>query len=186
MFKDEILNNERRGKIYACIKKNPGVHLREIQRLLNIPLTSLQYHLNYMAKRRIIFEEKTENYTKYYCELLEPVDKKVLSVLRQKRLREIVLLILINKKANCHLMVETLNLSPPTISFYLKHLVENNIVERTKIGYENFYTLKDEDRVEKILIAYQQSFLDKMVDKWAGTWLEKRLVTDTSNKEKPQ
>jgi predicted transcriptional regulator len=186
MFKDEILNNERRGKIYEYIKRNPGLHLRQLQRSLRIPLASLQYHLNYMTKRKIIFEEKSENYTRYYCILLEPRDKRVLSILRQKRLREIVLLILINKKAKCQLIVRTLNLSASTISFYLKYLVENSILERTKIGYENIYTLKDEDRIAKILIAYQQSFLDKMVDKWVSTWIEKRFVKDKSDEEKPE
>lgn len=186
MFKDEILDNERRGKIYAHIKRNPGLHLRDLQRSLHIPLTSLQYHLNYMTKRKIIFEEKSENYTRYYCKLLESREKELLSVLRQKRLREIVLLILINKKAKCQLIVSTLNLSPSTISFYLKYLVENGILERTKIGYENIYTLKDEDQIAKILVAYQQSLLDKIVDKWVSTWLEKRFVKDKSDEEKPE
>ncbi|MCW3994643.1 MAG: transcriptional regulator [Candidatus Bathyarchaeota archaeon] len=183
MFKDEILVNERRGKIYACIKRNPGLHLRQIQRILNIPLASLQYHLNYMSRRKIIFEEKSESYTRYYCEVLEPKDNKILSVLRQKRLREILLLVLINKKVKSQTIVKTLNLSPSTISFYLNHLVKNNILERTKVGYENIYTLKEEDRIEKILIAYQPSFMDKMVDKWASTWLETSLVKDQTNQE---
>ena len=84
MFKEEILENERRQKIYAAIKKNPGLHIRELQRLLDIPLASLQYHLNYMARRNVIVEEKAEHYTRYYCTPLDPEDKKILSVLRQK------------------------------------------------------------------------------------------------------
>ena len=184
MFKDEILSNERRGRIYAYIKRNPGLHLRDLQRGLNIPLASLQYHLNYMTRRKIIFEEKAENYTRYYCELLEPKERKLLSLLRQKRLREIVLLVLINKKVKSQLIVRTLELSPSTVSFYLKYLVENNILERTKIGYENVYTLRDEDQIAKILVAYQQSLLDKMVDKWASTWLEKRFVEDKLDEDR--
>jgi predicted transcriptional regulator len=186
MFKDEILENERRGKIYASIKKNPGLHLRQLQRIMCIPLASLQYHLNYMARRNVIFEEKSEHYTRYYCKPLEPGDKKVLSVLRQKRLREIVLVILVSKKAKCQFMVDALKLSPSTISFYLKYLVDNCILERTKIGYENIYTLKDEDRIAKILIAYQSSFVDKIVDKWASTWLENHFVKDKSVEEEPE
>jgi predicted transcriptional regulator len=186
MFKDEILENERRGKIYATIKKNPGLHLRQLQRIMGIPLASLQYHLNYMTRRNVIFEEKSEHHTRYYCKLLEPEDKKVLSVLRQKRLREIVLVILISKKAKCHFIVQALKLSPSTISFYLKYLVDNNIIERTKIGYENIYILKDEDRIAKILIAYQSSFVDKIVDKWASTWLESHYDEAKFDEEKPE
>ena len=186
MFKDEILENERRGKIYATIKKNPGLHLRQLQRIMCIPLASLQYHLNYMTRRHVILEEKSEHYTRYYSKPLEAADKKVLSVLRQKRLREIVLVILISKKAKYRFIVQTLKLPPSTVSFYLKYLVDNGIIERTKIGYENIYTLKDEDRIAKVLIAYQSSFVDKIVDKWASTWLETRFNKAKSDEEEPE
>ncbi len=186
MFKDEILENERRSKIYATIKKNPGLHIRELQRILGIPLTSLQYHLIYMARRNVILEEKSEHYTRYYAEPLNSEDKKLLSVLRQKRLREIVMIILVSKKAKYRFIVQTLKMSPSAISFYLKYLLDNRIIERTKIGYENIYILKDEDRIAKILIAYQQSFLDSLVDKWASTWLENRFGKDKSKEEEPE
>jgi predicted transcriptional regulator len=181
MFKDEILDNARRHKIYNIIKKNPGLHIRELQRTLQIPLASLQYHLNYMTRRNLIIEEKSEHYTRYYVSPLESEDKKILSVLRNKRLQEIVMIILVSKKAKYRFIVETLKLPASTISFYLKYLFDNNIIERTRIGYENIYTLKNEDRIEKILIAYQASLLDKIVDKWTSTWLENR-----SQKEKQE
>jgi predicted transcriptional regulator len=139
-----------------------------------------------MTKRKVIFEEKSENYTRYYCNLLGPTDKKALLVLRQKRLREIVLLILIKKKAKSQLITRTLKLSPSTVSCYLKYLVENSILEKTRIGYENIYTLKDEDRIAKILVAYKRSFLDEMVDKWMSTWIEKHFVKVKSDEEKPE
>ena len=185
MFKDEILENKRRGKIYATIQKNPGLHIRQLQRILGIPLASLQYHLIYMARRNVILEEKSEHYTRYYAEPLKPEDKKLLMVLRQKRLREIVMLILVSKKAKYQSIVQTLKVSPSTTSFYLKCLLNNGIIKRTKIGYENIYTLKDEDKIAKILIAYQPSFLDKLVDKWAATWLEGHFGKGESKEEKP-
>jgi hypothetical protein len=38
----------------------------------------------------------------------------------------------------------------------------------------------------KILIAYQSSFLDTLVDKWASTWLDNRLGKDKIRKEEPE
>jgi predicted transcriptional regulator len=181
MFKEEILENDRRRKIYAVIKKNPGLHIRELQRVINIPLASLQYHLNYMARRNIIIEEKGEHYTRYYTKALDPEEKKILSVLRQKTMREIVLIILVSKKAKYQFLVDNLKIPTSTVSFYIKTLLANDIVERTKIGYENVYTIKNEDKISKVLISYQSSLLDILVDKWANTWLENRMV-----KEKPK
>ncbi len=176
MFKDEILENEKRRKIYALVEASPGIHLRELQRVLNIPLTTLEYHLSYMARKKIIFGETEHHHKRYYTKLLDPEDKKVLAALRQKRMREIVLIVLENGKARHQLLVEYLKLSHSTLSSYLKYLVNKNILAREKIGYENFYTVRDEDRVAKVLIAYKPSFLDKLVDRVLDTWMETHFL----------
>ncbi len=183
MFKEEILENQRRRTIYESIKKNPGLHLRELQRKVDIPLASLQHHLNYMIRRSLLIEERSEHVTRYYCKLLGPEDEKVLSLLRHKRLLDIVLIILLSKKAKSQHIIEELKLSPSTVSFYLKYLVQRGVIEKTKVGYENIYTLKQEDRIEKILIAYKSSLVDKIVDKWANTWLENSFGKDKSSEK---
>jgi predicted transcriptional regulator len=176
MFKDEILENERRRKIYAAIEGSPGIHLRELQRILNMPLTTLEYHLSYMARKKILFAETEGHHKRYYTKPLDPEDKKVLAALRQKRMREIVLIILANEKAKYQLLAERLRLSHSTLSSYLKYLVNKNILVKEKIGYENLYTVRDEERVAKVLLAYKPSFLDKLVDKALDTWMETHFL----------
>ena len=172
MFKDEILENENRRKIYETIEKSPGIHLRELQRVLNMPLTTLEYHLSYMARKKIIYSETNTHYKRYYAKPLDVEDKKVLSALRQKRMREIVLLVLSNGKAKYQFMADYLKVPHSTLSFYLKYLVDNGILVKDKIGYETIYTVKDEDKVVKVLVAYKASFLDKLIDKTLAMWLE--------------
>lgn len=96
----------------------------------------------------------------------------MLSALRQKRLREIVFLILTSEKAKYQFLADYFKLPLSTLSFYLKYLVEKGILAKEKIGYETIYTVKDEDKVVKVLTAYKASFLDKLVDKTMNTWLE--------------
>lgn len=172
MFKKEILENENRRKIYSLIEANQGIHLRELQRLLNMPLTTLEYHLSYMVRKAIVIGEKEGHFRRYYTKPLSREDKKVLSALRQKRMREIVLVIAANEKAKFQYLSDHLKLPSSTLSFYLKYLVDKGILAREKIGYEMMYTVRDEDRVAKVLIAYRTSFLDKLVDKALSTWLE--------------
>lgn len=172
MFKDEILESERRRKIYSAIEASPGIHLRELQRMLDMPLTSLEYHLGYMTRRKILFAETEGRHKRYYTKPLDIEDKKVLTALRQKRMREIVLTVLENGKAKNQLLAEHLKLSYSTLSSYLKYLVNKNILAREKIGYEYLYTVRDEDRVTKVLTAYKPSFLDKLVDRVLETWME--------------
>jgi predicted transcriptional regulator len=175
MFKDEILENEKRRKIYSVIEANPSIHLRELQRILNMPLATLEYHLSYMTRKRILFGETDNHHKRYYTKPLDPQDKKVLSALRQKRMREIVLVTLANGKVKYQSLSDQLKLPHSTLSLYLKHLVDNNILARDKIGYENLYTVQDEERVAKVLTAYKSSFIDKLVDKTLNTWMETRF-----------
>ena len=172
MFKNEILANENRRKIYAVIEENPGVHLRELQRVLSMPLTTLEYHLGYMVRKKIVFGETDAQYKRYYAKPLDREDKKVLSALRQRKLREIVFIVLVNGKVRYQFLAEHLKLPHSTLSLYLKYLVDNTILAREKIGYENMYTVQDEDRVAKVLVAYKTSFVDKLVDKALNTWME--------------
>ena len=172
MFKDEILENDNRRKIYEVIEGTPGIHLRELQRVLNMPLTTLEYHLSYMTRKRIIYSEMDTHYKRYYAKALNSEDKQVLSALRQKRMREIVLLVLSKGKAKYQFMAEYLKVPHSTLSFYLKYLVDKDILVKDKVGYETIYTVKDEDKVAKVLVAYRASFLDKLIDKTLATWLE--------------
>lgn len=180
MFKDEILENEKRRKIYTVIEANPSIHLRELQRVLNIPLATLEYHLSYMARKKIVHGETVGHHKRYYTKPLDPEDKKVLSALRQKRMREIVLIILANKKVKYQFLLDYFKLPRSTLSFYLKYLVDNSILARDKIGYENLYTVQDEDKVAKVLIAYKSSFLDTLVDKALSTWMETQFRKETN------
>ena len=172
MFKEEILENENRRKIYEAIEENPGIHLRELHRALDTPLTTIEYHLSYMMRKKIIYAETDLHFKRYYAKPMEREDKKVIATLRQKRLREIVLLVLAKEKVKYQFLSEYLRLPNSTLSFYLKYLVDNGILVREKVGYETLYTVKDEDRVAKVLIAYKASFLDKLIDKSLNTWLE--------------
>jgi predicted transcriptional regulator len=178
MFKSEILENEKRRRIYTLIDASPGIHLRELQRLLDIPLTTLEYHLSYMTRKKALFAETEGHHKRYYTRPLDSEDKKVLAALRQKRMREILLITLENGKAKYQLLAERLELSHSTLSSYLKYLVNKNILVREKIGYETLYTVLDEDRVAKMLIAYKSSFLDRLVDRALETWMETHFLKE--------
>jgi predicted transcriptional regulator len=125
-----------------------------------------------MARKNIIYSETGPHYKRYYAKTLDAEDKKVLSALRQRRMREIVLIILSNGKAKYQFMADYLKIPHSTLSFYLKYLIDNGILVKVKIGYETIYIVKDEDKVAKVLIAYKASFLDKIIDKTLALWLE--------------
>jgi predicted transcriptional regulator len=144
MFREEVLENETRRRIYRFVNRNPGLHLRELQRQLNIPLSSLDYHLDYLVRKG----------------------------LRQRRLKEIILIILSEDKASYSELMSTLNIPASTLSVYLRKLVVNDILERHTIGRETYYTVRNEDKIANLLIVYKSSFMDRLIDNALITFLE--------------
>ena len=172
MFREEVLENEYRRRIHQHIKENPGFHLRELQRRLDIPLSTLDYHLGYMVRKHVIECKQDGYYTRYYVTPLEKIDRKLLSILRQKRLREIILIILNEKGVKYQTLLQRLKIPTSTLSFQLNHLMKSNVIIRQRIGREHVYTVADEDVLMKLLITYQSSFIDRLIDNVIATWME--------------
>ncbi len=60
-----------------------------------------------------------------------------------------------------------------------------DIIAETKIGYDNIYTVRDEDTVARVFIAYKSGFLDKLADIALKGWLETSFRKE-KEKEKPE
>jgi predicted transcriptional regulator len=177
MFREEILENERRRTIYQFVDHHPGLHLRALQRRLDIPLSTLGYHLNYMVSRHIVYKENDGHYQRYYTVPLSNVDKELITLLRQKWVREIVLLVLTRHKIKYQELLDTLALPPSTLSLYLSRLIDHHLLQRHQIGRETIYTVTNEHEIMKCLITYQSSFLDRLIDNVIASWMN--LSRDT-------
>ena len=179
MFKDAILANLRRKKIYNFVRRNPGFHLRELQRRLEIPLSSLEHHIDYMIRHNILHKEKDGRYVRYFAGQSTKEERKLITALRHEKLRKIVLSILENKEVKFQDLKKCLDLPASTLSYFLKYLVDRHILNREKVGYENIYSIQDQ-RVGKVLIIYEPSFTDRIVDKVSRTFME----TDFKNSDR--
>jgi predicted transcriptional regulator len=178
MFQQELLEHERRRVIYQYLRRNPGLHLRELHRRLEIPLSSLNYHLNYMVRYQILNKEEDGHVQRYFTVSLSQRDKELISLLRQKRIREIVLLVLTHTKIKFQQLLDTMKLPPSTLSYYLSRLIDHHLLQRHHIGRETLYTLTSTDEIMKCLITYQSSFLDRLIDNALASWMT--VSKDTS------
>src|SRR3989344_2436686 len=147
MFLDKkekkILELKARRKIYEVVREFAGCHFREIERKSNLSTGLVRYHLSFLAKQGLIKEDKDKN-------------KKLLGLLRQKSVREIVLFILAHSDCNHEQIVQTVKVSPSTVSWHLKKLIENKIITYVKIGRKtNYKLLIDEEDIIKLLTIYK-------------------------------
>jgi predicted transcriptional regulator len=168
-----FLELEARKKIFECVAKSPGIHFREIQRRVGLATGSVDYHLHFLHKNGLVRTEKVGRFLRYYITTVTYAeeDKELLSLLRQERIRHILIYLIEKRRANASKIAEALNYTPSNLSWYLKLLQEKNIIKQTKRGRFRFYSVIDKDRIIKCLVTYRSSFLDQIVDRFIEAWV---------------
>ncbi|MBI5060689.1 MAG: winged helix-turn-helix transcriptional regulator [Candidatus Aenigmarchaeota archaeon] len=166
MFNDNLLELDARKEIYDCIRKSPGLHFREIQRRTKLPTGSVEYHLHFLHKNGLVRAEKKGKFLYYYPtdHAFGEEEKILISLLRQKNIRHILMSLIEKKGSTPSELGEKLGMSPSNLSWYLNMLSEKNIITQKKRGRFRHYSVRDKKRIVLCLVTYRASFLDKTVD----------------------
>jgi len=161
-----------RDKIFSTIIQNPGLHFREIQRRVDIATGALQYHVDYLKKKHLIYEKKEGKFSRFYAHQEEKIDEKLMNLLRQDQVRQIVLFLLTKRRATIKTIVKEMDISASTTKFHLKKLLDREVVVGKEQQGKTFYSLKEKEPIMVLLINYKESFLDALVDSFVGIWEE--------------
>jgi hypothetical protein len=85
---------------------------------------------------------------------------------------------LVNRKSGLPVVDRTCQAFPLNTVFLLRYLVTIRILVKEKTGFENLYTVKDEERATKVLIAHNPTFRDKLVDSALDIWTEAHVANE--------
>jgi len=190
VFKEDISNLETRRRIYNFILEYPGLHFRNLSKKLNIPRSTLEYHLRYLKSRRLLTTEPIDNYTYYYVNNNIGTDqKKMLHFHRREVPRNIIIFLLFHFCASQIELSKCLEKHPTTIEFHLKKLLDAGIIEqaptkngkvytrrkfikiiiRASVKNEIIYRLKDPRAIFDSLVIYKKNsigvnFIDYLIE----------------------
>ena len=164
MKTNDLIVLEIRRRVYRFIIKYPGLHLREISRKLEIPKTTLSYHLRYLEKERFLFAKRDGRYIRYYAaKKVGNTEKKILGFIRQETPRRIVLFLFLYPEHSRVDISKEIEKAPTTISFYLRKLTDMDIIERYRSGHTFAYRIKNQKEMYNIFIMYEESLSDDIV-----------------------
>ncbi len=178
-----ILEFKRRREIYEFIFQNSGLHMRDISRKLDIPFTSLKYHLNYLEKKEFIISRDDGRYRRYYISLeIGEKEKRILNCLRKRTALHIILWFFIAVQCSQKDISRFLEKHPTTISFHLRKMIQAGIIEqvsiekgvifndtppitinRHQISSEKIYVLQDPWMIYNLLIKNKENLGDNEV-----------------------
>jgi DNA-binding Lrp family transcriptional regulator len=178
-----ILNLTRRKELYEFIYKNSGLHMRDISRKLNIPLTSLKYHLTYLEKKGFIISREDGKYSRFYISLtIGEKEKMILNCLRKRTILHIILWFFIAVQCSQRDISRYLEKHPTTIRFHIRRMLHAGIIEhvsinkgviynntppitinRSQVSSEKIYVLQDPWIIYDLLIKNKENLGDKEV-----------------------
>jgi predicted transcriptional regulator len=172
---DDPLNLASRKRIFDFISSRPGTHVREMERDLDMPPGLLTYHLDVLRKENLVSSEDDGYRLRYFpARGFVQKNRRTVSLMRQKQLRKIVLLVLSHGKASFQTIQAELELSKSTISHHIKKLVANEVLKAEKIEREVFYTAIDPELLINALVMIDGGSDAGVEDRFAQIWIEIR------------
>lgn len=156
---DAAVDNRR--MVLDYISDNPGSHMRKIARDLDMRLSTLRYHLDYLEKKGSIACQRQNNLKVYFAQgKLKPLEKTLALLLQQKRFRDIILILIESPGLTFSQIADNLSISPSTASKYISILEEKKIIYHERSGREKKHFLVDKDSVIELLTTYKQLMAD--------------------------
>ena len=158
--------DERKTMLMDQISSIPGIRYRELLKLSGFSNGVLFYHLTGLEEAGFIrVERKREKKTtRYYPINISEIDSAILSCLRHKPLREIILFILDNRHCSFSDIVNHTGKAISTVSSHLGKLKQEEIISIRRSEQGFLYSLANPELVANVALKYKLRLIDKSVN----------------------
>lgn len=155
-----------RKRITEYVRRNPGVHFRQIVRDLDLAIGQLDFHLNALVKGEVLVKDSTAGNARFYVrDRFSKEERKALSILRREIPRGIVLYLLEKPGSTPSEILGNFSFTSATLSYHMRRLEKAGILTAEQRGRERHYSIVDVGLVETLLILYRTTLMDTIVDK---------------------
>ncbi len=161
--RDRNLTGMRRD-IYEYIKHNPGEHLSNIKYEFDTSPSTITYHLGLLEKDNKIIGHKDTKFKRYYAnvdgvfgggDLRETIHgleyKDIVSALKSDSAVKIVRYIMEHPGCTQKAIAKDVGINSSTVNWHINKLRESNLVDFTKIGKSNSYTIPEAETVSRTI-----------------------------------
>lgn len=154
-----------RKRMTEYVRRNPGVHFRQLTRDLGLAVGQADFHLNFLVKGEILIKDDSTSNSRYFVrDKFSKEERKMMSFLRREIPRGIVIFLLEKGESTPHDLLGSFRITHATLSYHLKRLEKAGILAVDQRGRERFYSIEDPDGMEMLLVLYRTTLLDTIVD----------------------
>src|SRR5437588_11170831 len=180
---EDILAVQTRKDLYDFVRRNPGFHLRELARALNLSITLTDYHLRFLERHDLITSSMDGEYKRFYPRstpgLADPhpaltaADRQVLGFLRQPVPLRVMNFVMEREDATHKMILEQVPVSPSTLCHHLKKMQAAGIIDRAE-SKDRGYRILNPKSVARLMATYELASTDQ-VDTSIRVWGEFRF-----------
>ncbi|MHA1386558.1 MAG: hypothetical protein ACTSR3_22630, partial [Candidatus Helarchaeota archaeon] len=153
-----ILNNNKRSRILEFINQNPGAHLREIRKKLNLTPHITNWHLTVLKDFEFIYEFKYLKYKNFFPFNYKKGMEKPLLVLKNKN----AVIIFKNIYSNPDLDLENIKslcgLSSKIINYHFNNILSSKLIIPYEVQGKQYY------KIDVNKLNYINQFLNLPLD----------------------
>lgn len=145
LYKDDILNNLKRRKIYDFIKENPGTYFNKIVGNLSFSNHVVVWHLSILLKFNFIKAERIENHEVYFEFNFDLKNSTLKYFTSKEKSKRIIQYLKANDIGITKTKISTnLNIHINTTSKYLDSLERLNVIIKKNLSKKILYFLNEE------------------------------------------
>ena len=145
LYKDDILNNLKRRKIYDFIKENPGTYFNKIVGNLSFSNHVVVWHLSILLKFNFIKAERIENHEVYFEFNFDLKNSTLKYFISKEKSKRIIQYLKANDIGITKTKISTdLKIHINTTSKYLDSLGRLNVIIKKKLSKKILYFLNEE------------------------------------------
>jgi predicted transcriptional regulator len=160
-------------RILQFVQNNPGCYLRKIKEMIQISQGTVQYHTDRLEKTGKITSTRSCLYKHYFpVGVFEKNEKEILQTLGQETARRILMFLVEQHTPTQTDIVKNTRLSPSSINWHMRRLIEFRLVEEIKEGKYKRYQLQDRKVSSKYITALMRNYYPAVWEKWSDRLIE--------------
>jgi predicted transcriptional regulator len=167
------LNSDNLNRLRAkeLVTLFPGIHLRELQRLLKTSFNTTRYHIHNLERDGQVICSREGGYSRLFPVGLEESARGLYSLLHNRITRQVLRTLLSGASLTNGDITAATSLPKSTVSEHIELLCRTNLVKRTvTLGEGALYEIQDQARVGEALALFERNLLAVAADSFIDLW----------------